>query len=221
MKQILGPAFALFLVVLALVQTGCTSKSQDADPKSQNANTSNQSPDPNDPILNFHPYYPDSEIPNGGLSPNGLFAFALLPPDKAFFKPSPFSMSVSGRGPANCFLTHSTPSSPGKSIWLPNHIALCDDERMGYNGVVRWAKDSSALLLFANGIRDASSVFSRYASEIYVVPIIKGQQGKITNLEEEIFKVPHDDFVKANAEPMNAGGHIWTTRLSMGDYLTI
>jgi hypothetical protein len=55
---------------------------------------------------------------------------------------------------------------------------------------VRWAKDSSAVI------------------EIYVVPIVDGKPGKITNLESEIYKIPHDDFIKDRAKEMNDMAHI-------------
>jgi hypothetical protein len=40
------------------------------------------------------------------------------------------------------------------------------------------------------------------------VPIIRGKPGKITNLEAEIYKIPHDDFVKSHAAQMNDAAHI-------------
>lgn len=136
-------------------------------------------------ISGFRAPYPVSEIAANGISPNGEWAFILG-----------FSTDDRTSNPPNCLVMR---SRPGQIFYLPTEIGSSSVKRGGLNGVVRWAKDSSAVICFRNMDKPigANFVNERSAYEIYVVPIINELPGKPTALETEILKASHPDFAKA------------------------
>jgi hypothetical protein len=133
----------------------------------------------------FRSPYPHCEIAANGISPNGEFAFIL-----AFYFGDDWSVHP------NCLVMR---SRPGQRVDLPTEIDSSSVKRGGLNGVVRWAKDSSAVICFKNMDHpiEGGPVEERSAYDIYVVPIISGQPREPTALETEILKVSHPDFAKA------------------------
>ena len=135
-------------------------------------------------VSGFRARYPESYIAVNGVSPNGQIAFILGYSD------------VEGMSnPANCLAIR---SHPGEYFQLPTYIEESSASRDNYDGVVRWAKNSSSVLCFTNCEHPTETgVFARGAYEIYVVSIIDGRPAKFTNIETEILKSSHPDFAKA------------------------
>lgn len=137
-------------------------------------------------LSGFRAPYPVSEIAANGISPNGEWAFIVG-----------FSTDERTANPPNCLVSR---SAPGQRWNLPSYLDETSDTRQGiYGGVVRWAKDSSAVVFFKNADHpnEDGAVIDRSAYDIYVVPISNGQPGKATSLETEILKVSHADFANA------------------------
>jgi hypothetical protein len=136
-------------------------------------------------ISGFRAPYPVSEIAANGVSPNGEWAFILG-----------FSTDDRTSNPPNCLVKR---SAPGQKLELPSYLEESSDTRQGIDGVVRWAKDSSAVVFFKNMDHpiEGGPVVDRSAYDIYVVPISNGQPGKATSLETEILKVSHAAFAYA------------------------
>ena len=133
----------------------------------------------------FRSPYPHCEIAANGISPNGEFAFIL-----AFYFVDDMHLYP------NCLVMR---SRPDQRVDLPTEIDSSSVKRGGINGVVRWAKDSSAVVCFKNMDQPSGgkTVERRSAYDVYVVPIISGQPGKAAALETEILKASHADFAKA------------------------
>jgi hypothetical protein len=135
-------------------------------------------------ISGFRAPYPYCQIAKNGISPNGQLAFILGYSDEELTS-----------NPPNCLALR---SHPGEYFQLPTHIDESTSERESYDGVVRWAKDSSSVLCFTNCVHATETgVFTRGAYEIYVVSIIKGRPAKYTNIGTEILKVSHPAFAKS------------------------
>jgi hypothetical protein len=148
-----------------------------------------------DPLDAFKPIDPGWKIAGNGLSPDGKVAIIT------------YKFQTLSNGEIAGDYDHLiSRENPGKFLWLKDTVlgtSSSSQRAGGFSATVRWASDSSAVLFFKNNPN-----FWGGAYDIYVVPIIKGKPGKITNLEAEICKIPHDDFVKSHAEPINDSAHI-------------
>ena len=113
-------------------------------------------------LSGFRSPYPDCEIAQNGISPNGQFAFIIG-----------HSTEPGVASPPNSLVMR---DQPGQVIYLPTQIDSSSTKRGGLNGVVRWAKDSSAVICFKNMDKPIGEdvVTERNAYDIYVVPIING-----------------------------------------------
>jgi hypothetical protein len=140
-------------------------------------------------VSGFAAPYPECQIAQNGISPDCQVAYVLN-----------YSIDPDMSGPPDCLVFR---SQPEKRFDLPVIIGNSTTLRDRDGGVVRWAKDSSAVIVFKNNLN-----FGGGAYEIYVVPIVDGKPGKVTNLESEICKIPHDDFIKDHAKEMNDMAHI-------------
>lgn len=140
-------------------------------------------------VSGFPAPHPDCEIAQNGISPNGQIAYIISE-----------STEPGVSAPPDCLVFHSQPRG---HFDLPINIGSSSAKRGGYDGVIRWAKDSLAVIVFKD-----NPTFGGGAYEIYVIPFVEGKPGKITNLETEIYKIPHDDFVKDHAKEMNDMAHI-------------
>jgi hypothetical protein len=149
-------------------------------------------------LSGFRAPYPSVNIATNGISPDGEWAFILG-----------FSTDERMANPPNCLVKR---SAPGQRFDLPSYIETTSNPRQGIDGVVRWAKDSSAVVFFKNMDHpiEEKPVQFRSAYDIYVVPIVHGKPGTPAPLETEILKVSHPDFYKAIQGHMRFGPYFYS-----------
>ena len=154
-----------------------------------------------DPVLAFHPPMAGCVIARHGLSPDGQTALIVAPGH--LFPNGQASLGFS------CVITH---AHPDKYLDLGDVGTSSVEDRAtagSFGSVLKWANNSSALLLFGTVNHDnenggwagiAWGAFGRAAFGIRVVPIVNGVPGKPYDLGVEILKASHPDFVKSHAE---------------------
>jgi len=171
------PSLLFSVLVLSL------SCSQGADAQSQGNVT----------ISDFHPRWEGCSIATNGLSPNGQYAFVLTP---SKLEPNEDEyVGLSG------LMIRSQPGKFFYAVGLPPEGSLSFGADRSENlSIIRWAKDSSAFVVFDNRFVPE---MSRAVFSIYVVPMIKGEPAKATDLSIEILKSIDENFVKAHAKEIN------------------
>jgi hypothetical protein len=120
-------------------------------------------------VSGFPAPYPECQIAQDGISPDGKVAYVIS-----------YSTDPDMSGPPDCLVFR---SQPEKRFDLPVIIGNSTTLRDRDGGVVRWAKDSSAVIVFKNNLN-----FGGGAYEIYVVPIVDGNRGKLRILKARFVK---------------------------------